>query len=95
MITFLHSLIYTLELYQKQIFYKSDLTPNPGPGGGDVNDVSPPAGSAANLGQFCGPGGGLSPFLRAFITAVAVSGVKSSYERENKNGYSFSLLSNL
>lgn len=31
------------------IFYRSDLTPTPGPGGGAVNDVSPPAGSAANL----------------------------------------------
>lgn len=60
------------------INYKSDLTPNPGPGGGDVNDVKPPAGSAANLGEFCGPGGGLSPFLNAFIIEIALSGVKSS-----------------
>ncbi|EZA47654.1 hypothetical protein X777_15402, partial [Ooceraea biroi] len=63
---------------------KSDRTPNPGPGGGVVNDVSPPAGSAANLGAFCGPGGGLSPFLKAFIIAVAVSVVKSSCERKTK-----------
>lgn len=62
----------------KYVFYKSDLTPNPGPGGGDVSDVSPPAGSAANLGDFCGPGDGLSPFFKAFIIAVVVSGVKSS-----------------
>jgi len=62
----------------KNIFYKSDRTPNPGPGGGVVNDVSSPAGSAANLVEFCGPDGGLSPFLKAFIIAVALSGVKSS-----------------
>ena len=66
-------------IYIYTINYKSDLTPNPGPGGGDVNDVKPDAGSAANLGEFCGPGGGLSPFLSAFIIVVAVSGVKSSY----------------
>lgn len=65
--------------------------PNPGPGGGVVNDVSPPAGSAANLGEFCGPGGGLSPFFKAFITAVAVSGVKSSYERKRNNFNTFSI----
>jgi len=72
---------YTLRLYYsliKNIFYKSDRTPNPGPGGGVVNDVSSSAGSAANLVGFCGPGGGLSPFLKAFIIAVALSGVKSS-----------------
>lgn len=70
---------------QEHIFYKSDLIPKPGPGGGVVSDVSPPAGSAANLGDFCGPGGGLSPFLRAFIIVVVVSGVKSSCKRERND----------
>lgn len=64
-----------------RINYKSDLTPTPGPGGGDVNDVKPPAGSAANLAAFCGPAGGLSPFFSAFIISVALSGVKSSYKK--------------
>lgn len=68
--------IYYIPIENK--FYKSDLIPNPGPVGGVVNDVRPPAGSAANLVEFCGPAGGLSPFLRAFIIAVALSGVKSS-----------------
>lgn len=58
--------------------HRSDLTPTPGPGGGLVNDVSPPAGSAANRVTFCGPGAGLSPFLSAFIIALVLSAVRSS-----------------
>lgn len=53
--------------------------PNPGPGGGLVKDVGPPAGSAAHLSLTCGPGGGRGwPFFKANKISFIVAGVKSS-----------------